>query len=500
MNNLDNGDYIDLNVLPTHKDKRNYGKPDWENSVGIDVPFRIKDVVGCIKIIKYIKKSKVIIEYNGRSKIYGTDSIKNMRFYKFLKNYSNSYKFNIGDIINNCKIIDRKSIILNGTTNKYYKYQCLKCGFNCGEHYKNQNHKDEFWILEYNLIQEQFCACCSSRIVVEGINDIPTTTPWMVKYFQGGYNEAKLYTCNSNHKINFRCPDCKTIKNKEMAISTLYRTKTISCVCSDGISYPEKIMYNLLNQLNIDFDYQKYFKWCKFSSYGDYNKISHGLYDFILNKYNLIIEMDGGLGHGNKPNKYIRNNVNQDIYKDKMKDKLAYDNGYKVIRIDCKISNLDYIKNNIMNSDLKHIINMENVSWNSIDALSINNLAKEVCDFYNKYNFVSISFLCDKYKFCRSTILNYLHKGTKYKWCDYVLSESMSRSVVLYDSNNSFINIFTSVKELEEKSFELYRIHFNKWLIMKYCLANKKYKGFMFKYYQDNMFEDMQNQTIVTGH
>ena len=93
---------------------------------------------------------------------------------------------------------------------------CVKCGYECGEHYKKQEYKKEYWIIETDILQNHGCpVCCRNpQIVVKGINDIPTTAPWMIPYFQGGYEEAKLYTFSSSYKINPICPDCGNIKNK----------------------------------------------------------------------------------------------------------------------------------------------------------------------------------------------------------------------------------------------------------------------------------------------
>ena len=52
--------------------------------------------------------------------------------------------------------------------------------------------------------------------MIDGINSIVAKeeTHWMIKYFQGGYDEAKKYTKSSNQKIYFNCPTCGRIKNK----------------------------------------------------------------------------------------------------------------------------------------------------------------------------------------------------------------------------------------------------------------------------------------------
>ena len=67
------------------------------------------------------------------------------------------------------------------------------------------------------LSSNQGCACCHSLVVVPGINDIPTTDPWMISYFQGGYDEAKRYTHGSEQKIHPVCPECGRIKDKAIS-------------------------------------------------------------------------------------------------------------------------------------------------------------------------------------------------------------------------------------------------------------------------------------------
>lgn len=53
-----------------------------------------------------------------------------------------------------------------------YDISCNICGWDNG------------WIAEKILKQGCGCPCCASKIVVPGINDIATTVPWMIQYFQ----------------------------------------------------------------------------------------------------------------------------------------------------------------------------------------------------------------------------------------------------------------------------------------------------------------------------
>ena len=142
-----------------------------------------------------------------------------------------------------------------------------------------------------HLLKGGGCPVCANKVVVPGINDIPTTAPWMVKYFQGGYDEAKLYTCQSNKKIYPICPDCGRIKNKPATINNIYRCHSIWCVCGDSLSYPNKFAYAFLEQLQVSSLMHEYNPdWLKPYRYDNY-------FEYKGKKY--ILEMDGGLGHGN---------------------------------------------------------------------------------------------------------------------------------------------------------------------------------------------------------
>ena len=72
---------------------------------------------------------------------------------------------------------------------------------------------------------------------------------------------------------------------------------------------------------------------------------------------NYIIEVDGGF-HKRVHNK-SKLTLNDIKYIDSMKDKLAVDNGYKLIRIAAYESDMDYMKNSIINSTLSKIYNLK---------------------------------------------------------------------------------------------------------------------------------------------
>ena len=476
-----------LDNLP--KDNRYY--IDWKNSIDCKVKFVYDDIYGELKIINY-SNNKVTIKYKNNIQTISIEQFKRASIGRLVDKYTDKFKFNLNEKINNLVIIDAKKV----NCYKYYKYKCNKCGFNCGKHWniKEEKYKDEYWIEESNLLHGKGCSCCGNKIVVEGINDIPTTAPWMVKYFQGGYEEAKLYAKNSNKKIIPICPECGSIKDKEIIINNINKRHSINCICSDGISYPEKVMFNLLKQLNIDFIYQ-YSK----SNAQWVGKYKYDFY-FKLNEEDCIIET-----HGKQH--YKENCFDSSLKKvqenDKNKCQLAIHNGIKpnnYIVIDCRESELDFIKNNIINSRLNEIFDLNNIDWLKIGQDSEKSLIKQVCEYWRIHNNINNENISTKklelfFKLNRATIIRYLKNGNIIGLCNYDAKEEMKKSgrisgkllgfKIKVIKDNICLGIFNSASEISrisKKSFGIYLCQSN---ISKACKLNKKYKGFIFKYMEE---------------
>lgn len=260
---------------------------------------------------------------------------------------------------------------------KAYKYKCNKCGFDCGEHYntKTKEFKAEFWILEDGLKNGNGCACCSSSsaVIVKGINDIETVNPEMAKYI---LNKEDLYKYkqSTKDKVYIKCPECGYIR--KMPLNNIY-TRGFKCNhCSDGISYPEKITMRILDDLKLKYITQlnkSIFKWCK-----NYK------YDFYLPDYNMIIETHG-IQHYIQTNRKCARTLREEQENDKLKRELALTNGIEhYIEIDCRESDMKYIKNSILNSKLNELFDLSKVDWSKCDMLSNKSIMIEIINNYNK--------------------------------------------------------------------------------------------------------------------
>lgn len=372
------------------------------------------------------------------------------------------YKFKVGDIVNGLKITK----ILDNPKVKIYQYKCVTCGY--------ENSKNEYDLEKYG------CGCCNGKVVVKGINDIPTTAPWMIPYFQGGYDEAKLYRKTSHTEFYPICPQCKTIKNKKITINRLYYTKDINCICSDGISIPEKFVYYLLQYFNIEFEYQYRPKWN--------NK---KFYDFYIRKLNMIVEVNGGQ-HYKTVRLWETNAKISTKENDELKKETALNNGIeKYIQLDLRNSDLEWMKNSIENSELYSILNVSNTNIDYIDIFkkSLKSICINVCNDWSIIKDTQV--LANKYKIARGTVIRYLHKGTQLGLCNYDSKISQienlkknkpynNKRIIVYNGEN-FFGEYDSITDFSRKSDSIVGFNVKQCLISKYMKANKTYKGLSFK-------------------
>lgn len=316
--------------------------------------------------------------------------------------YRLKHKYNAGDIIKdkkrNMELLEQIRMPA-GKSNKYvnltkrgYKYHCLNC-----------NNIDV--ICEYNIDKGNGCSVCSNSKVVKGINDISTTNPELVKYFVHS-NDVYKYSYLSGKEVLMKCPNCGF--KKVTIISTLY-SQGFSCKkCGDKVSFPQKIMLNLLNQLNIEFETEKTFLWSQ-------NK----KFDFYIRTNNCIIEMHGLQHYKGGFEKLGGRSLKEEKENDTLKEKIAKENYIKdYIIINCSKSELNFIKNNILNSKLSKLFNLSNIDWLKCYEYACNSLIKVACDLWNS-GIEKTSEISKIMKVSNCTVISYLKKGKILNWTNY---------------------------------------------------------------------------------
>ena len=474
-----------LTELPKYIEGRCKGKVNYQAMVGMKLEIEYKQNTYIVEIIDYIKghNPKFLIDYKGSRKEIQCGNFISGQFGGILNKITKSFKIKIGDeikdnkrdiVITDREYRERKHANGKSINYKWYKYRCNKCGW------------DEGWIVESDLLKGNGCSCCANRTAVLGINTIWDTDRWMCSL---GLSEkdAKIHTKRSHDKVFVVCPKCN--KKKEITIDNMYRHKSIGCSCGDGFSYGHKYIHSMLKQNNIDFQDNVTFEWCRFKDYKK-DKIRSGEYDFVIEDIKTIIEVDGGF-HRND-NKMNGQTKEESQYIDDMKDKLAKQNGYEVIRV---YYNDDFkIKDNLLKSDIVKIINLNNIDWEECERFALSNRVIEICKYWNdKKENETTSDLELIFKINRSTIVEYLKKGTELGWCDYNGKEEQEKAgrsggtkgkaVAMYDLEGNFIIEEMSAVKLKERCLKELNIDLNRGHISDVCLGKlKTHKGYIFKY------------------
>lgn len=274
------------------------------------------------------------------------------------------------------------------------------------------------------------CYCesnCVNRLIV-GFNDINTVRPDIAKCLHNKEDGCK-YTMSYKGKLEWDCPECNnTFKESPCNV----KSNRLSCpFCSDGVSYPNKFMFNSMIQIKDDLDFlerEPRLEWCVFDFKG---KERYGIYDiyFGIDGKEYIIEMDGGIGHGNKVHKNSELSQEELLQVDTIKDSLATERGIKVIRIDCNYRTDDkysYILNNVINSELKDIVDLSKIDFDLSNRNSVNSLIVRAGELWNEG--LTAGEIREILKIGEGTVTSYLKTASEIGVCDYTIRKSLARA------------------------------------------------------------------------
>ena len=345
-----------------------------------------------------------------------------------------------------------------------------------------------------NINKGHGCKICANRNI-NNKNKIPKNgesfgdkNPELIKYLLNK-EDAYKYKPYSKSKIIVKCINCGN--EFEMQMCDLTNRKNIPCrVCSDGISIPEKYCYNLLSELNINFETQYKPHW------------SNGkIYDFYIPSLNMIIETHGG-------QHYLKSNLskcelidiqNNDLYK---KENAIKNNINYYVEIDCRKSEPEWLEKNFKKS-LSKIFNLDKIKMIDIWIKSNNSNIIDVCNLWES-GVKSIPEISKILNISKVSISRYLKYGSKLGICYYnpedeskraskVLSNKYSKSIDKYDLNGNYICTYKSISEASENNNIPHPS-------TTQCLneRNKSAKGFIWKYHGDaNLSKNLSKS--VTG-
>ena len=257
-----------------------------------------------------------------------------------------------------------------------------------------------------------------------------------------------------------------------MIISHLSNSGFGCRVCGDGVSYPNKFIRAMLNQLdvnNLKHEYQP--EWAKpyfYDNYFEYNNISY------------ILEVDG-MQHLSDVG-FMKTKLDEVIANDEIKNRLAVQHGIVVIRIDCRYSNFNYIKNSILNSELSKICDLSLVDWVLCESQSRCSLVDQVCSFYNSLPNVSVNDIAKHFSLSVSTVRKYLTIGNIIRLCDYVPKKKYQPVMAMNIMTNTVFH-FNSITECVKEITNIYNIKISASSVGRVCRGEyESCKGFIFQY------------------
>lgn len=470
---------MNLDNLPRCESGRHKGEINWRNSVGYIVKAECEGVIYNIKITKYNKGYlNVKIDDEEVENPIHSNNLKNGKIGSLIGKIIHEYIYNVGEIIKDEK---RDLIILEQIKKKHgshnvkgYRYRCNKDGYE-GE------------ISEDDLKKGKGCRVCGGKEIMPGVNTIWDTDKWAVDRGLISEEDAKKYSRNSHKRIDVVCLNCGEIK-KNIRVYSIINNKSIGCKkCGDGVSFPEKVVGLVLDKLNIYYEKQKSFSWSQ-----------DRIYDFFIPSLGKLIETHGmqhyeEVGWG----KYGGRTLAEEQENDRLKEELAIKNGLKYMPIDCRESNIDFIKENIVKT-LGNNIDFSSINWEEIDKEAQSSLVWEVCEYWkNKKGEETVKDLAKYFGLSKATIIKYLKKGNKYDWCFYDAKEEMikrgkeignntainkSKKVAVY-KDGKLKDIYSSIHDLERKSEQDFGIKFDSSNISAVCHGRlKTHKGYAFKF------------------
>ena len=189
--------------------------------------------------------------------------------------------------------------------------------------------------------------------------------------------------------------------------------------------------------------------------------IENKRYDGFIPEYNILIEMHGEqhyrqMGKG----KSLQEEQKNDKYKKQLALSLGFEE-QKYLQIDCRKSNFDFIKDNILSSDLGNIFDLSSINWSRIDSEIVEDtIMEDIIKLWNEgYCNKEIR---EKLKIkSKTTVKKYLKIGARKGLCNYTIEESRKRSsthcgksIKIYcETNNKIYNTKKELRINSEKDF-----------------------------------------------
>lgn len=362
-------------------------------------------------------------------------------------------------------------------------HKCKICGYGSN---------GEWNPIPSNVLRGRGCPVCSNPPKIIGPAPEYRNSIWSSKYKQlaeyYGITEEQMKTMmpNSSRTLEVLCPSCGNITHTNPNI--LFKNDFSCEKCSDGISYPEKFMKSFLDQLHICYEKQYSPDWA--------NKKR---YDFYLLDYNCIVEVHGVQHYTHSFNGKA---LKEEQENDKYKKRLAIQNGIKnYITIDCRKSNVDWIKSHIVMSNILTLLSVteQDIDWDQCNIEALKSHVKVASNYWNEgkssYEIAKIM------KVSPYAIYTWLKRANDAKMCIYNKNEALLRhghpyhlnwqTIVQCDKNLNVIKVWYYTKQIHDC------LNINMSNIISCCMGRIKTSGgFIWKYLYD---KTTKNGTVIPG-
>jgi len=220
------------------------------------------------------------------------------------------------------------------------------------------------------------------------------------------------------NKLKWKCLKCGKIFKRGW--DSIHQGIILCPICSDNISYRNKFIYSFFNQLNEKYISEYSPDWA-YVEYNNNPKLNgKKKYDIYLPNKKEIWEVHGGqhyiegFGKNFKTARILEEEQENDIIKKELIEK----NGLKYIVVDARKSNMEYIKNSLLNLLEIQRYDLSLIDWNKCHEFACNNLIKIACDLWCK-GIKNPKDIGKIMQISRRTISNYLKMGNILDWCNY---------------------------------------------------------------------------------
>ena len=326
-----------------------------------------------------------------------------------------------------------------------------------------------------NKYESRCCTICVNKKVLKGYNDLFTTHPETASLLLNKEDGIK-YTYGSKQRVNWKCLTCDEIimdKSIDKVVST-----GLSCpnCTSTSMRYPERLMYHFLKETNIEFIRQKSFEWSE-------NKV----YDFFIPSFSSIIETHGEQHYNGGFSSYGGRTLEEEQENDMHKQNLATTHGIdNYLVIDCRTSNFEYIKNNIINSKLSDLIDLNLVDWHKINLNSQASMNVDILNYWNAG--LSLKEIIEETKISRNTVSKILQNYHRLGKCVYDvnrgrkknLDKKSKRKIYQLDSNLKPVKTWEGLDSIQTE------LGYSKHSIRGCCAGRSVTShGFIWRYEED---------------